>query len=159
MIKILQQINKTPRRKKIQKACYQIELYFHHTYIQSILHYILHHTDQSSDYMQCQLCNVPHTVEYNFHHTTLLYILFIKKNIEIVNTYAMFTHVKKKRDIERTIQTFIIYHYKLSLYFLDTLPLSSRDYIRNTLHFVCCKFCFYSSQGTGYHIQSHRHQI
>lgn len=58
----------------------------------------------------------------------------------------MFTHVKKKRDVERTIQTFIMYHDKLSLYFLDTLPLSSRDYIRNTLHFVCCKFCFYSSQ-------------
>lgn len=159
MIKILQQINKTPRRKKHRK--HVIRLSFTFITLISNPSCTTSSITQTSQVITCSVSSAMSHTRLSTIFTIPPFFTFfsLKKNIEIVNTYAMFTHVKKKRDIERTIQTFIMYHDKLSLYFLDTLPLSSRDYIRNTLHFVCCKFCFYSSQGTGYHIQSHRHQI
>lgn len=35
----------------------------------------LFHTDQSRDYRQHYLCNVLHIADYNYHHTSLVYML------------------------------------------------------------------------------------
>lgn len=49
--------------------------YLYHTYLLSIQHHILCHTDQSRDYRRHRFYSVLHTVEYNQHRTTPMYIL------------------------------------------------------------------------------------
>lgn len=58
------------------ESCYKI--YPFYTYLLSILHHILCYTDQSRGYRYCYLCNILHTVGYNYLQTTILCTLLKK---------------------------------------------------------------------------------